>query len=295
MVVVNIICDEANGGWIYSKFIDEFKRHSKHKILVNETNPSKYQVVHFVPYYNYKKTDIPSTAWMSHREVKKPLSTKFLSAAKAVDVAISHSNKYARWLRDQGLHNVIQVIPGVDLDKFKMRTNFHEKGKFVVGYIGRQYTSSSRKNPTLLKKISELPFVDFRTTGGKLSQDQIPGFYADLDVVVSPATVEGGPMAIQEALAVGVPVICFDGVGVADEFKLGVLKVKSPEEFINKLKELYETKSYVIHWTNPDTMDRMRKQVERQTWEKFVKEHDSIWNMIVSKPWRKSGEIRCNK
>jgi len=282
---INIVCSDV--GWIYDQFINAFEKYSNHTILRNSKD--KCDVTHYIPYYDVPASPLhPSTTWLSHRETGNPLRDKFLSSAKSVDVAISHSQKYAKFLREQGLDNVMQIIPGVDLDKFKLRQPKGARGKLVAGYIGRQYTSSSRKNPSLLKKISKLNYVELRTTGGKLSLDQIPKFYAGLDVVVSPATVEGGPMAVQEALAVGVPIVCLKGVGVADEFKLGVLSAGSPKEFMSVLKGMHKTKSHVTHWAKPEIMEQMRAQVEKQTWKKFVHEHDKVWEMITTKAWKNS-------
>ena len=200
-----------------------------------------------------------------------------------MDVAISQSQKYATMLRDNhNLSNVMSLIPGVDLKKFKLRSvkGVSKGNKLIVGYVGRQYTSSDRKNPNLLNKICKLDFIDFRTTGGKLKPDQIPKFYRGLHIVISPATIEGGPMAVQESLACGVPIVCMNGVGVANEFKNGVMRANNNDHFIKILKDMYSTKSYFEHWAKTEVMKEMRKQIESQTWEKFVSEHDQIWNII---------------
>lgn len=290
---INIVCDEANGGWIYSRFIEQFKKHSKHQILINEKDPNKYDVCYFLPYYTYFKSNKPSVCWISHQEKSEPLCSKFVQVAKSVDVGISHSKKYAMMLRDNHqCENIMYIIPGIDTDMFSLRSvKRKENSKMVVGYIGRQYTSSARKNPALLKKISELPFVDFRTTWGNMAFKDVPGFYRQLDVVVSPAIIEGGPICIQEALAVGVPVITMKGVGVADEFSDGVIKADSNDDFIAKLKDLYVSKKYLTYWRNPDIMKKMRHQVEGQTWKKWVEEHGKVFDMITSKSWR-SDEVR---
>jgi len=278
---INIVCDDF--GWIYDQFVTAFEKYSEHTIVRNSKD--KCDFTYYIPYYDVPKPkhiSHPCGAWFSHQEVKDPLRAKFLSAAKIVDVAISHSNKYAEFLRDKGIESAVQVIPGVDLDKFKLRSDIQLRDKLVVGYVGRQYTSSNRKNPALLNRIAELPFTLFRTTGGSLKPDDIPKFYAGLDVVVSPAIIEGGPMAVQEALACGVPVVCFENVGVAQEFDLGVLKAKDPDDFVGILERLHTTKEHIVWWSNPDTMERMRKQVEKQTWKRFTQEHDKIWEGLVN-------------
>lgn len=287
---VNVVCGDT--GWVYDQFINYFEKYSVNTILRNSKD-DKYDVAHYLPYYEVpKKPSKPCTAWMSHQEKRPDLHNKFIEAAKVVDVAISQSKKYASILRDNhNLDNVMSLITGIDLSKFKLRTKKDidiTTDKLIVGHIGRQYTSSDRKNPSLLKNIGNLDFVELRATEGKLGLNQIPKFYKGLHVVISPATIEGGPMAVQEALAVGVPIICMDGVGVANEFNKGVILANNNDTFLQILKDMYATKSHLTYWTQPKIMQEMRKQVEPQTWEKFVKEHDSIWKMITSESWKRS-------
>jgi glycosyltransferase involved in cell wall biosynthesis len=227
----------------------------------------------------------PCTSWQSHQESKDPLRSKFVAAARAVDIPISHSKKYLDILKNEyGIGKTVQIIPGVDFELFKIRgTERPKNDKLVVGYVGRQYSSSSRKNPALLKKIGELPFVDLRITGGKVADKNIPEFYAGLDIVVSPATIEGGPMSIQEALAVGTPVMCFGDVGVAQEFNVGVIKVSKNDQnntFLSRLEVLWKTKSYE-QYRHAGIMHQMRNQVLSQTWKRFVLRHDMVWKSLV--------------
>jgi len=280
---VNIVCTDV--GWIYSKFIAMYRKYSKHQILLNKPEVP-HQVTHYLPYYEVPKNpEHPSTAWMSHQEARKDLHDKFIYAAQAVDFPISHSKKYMDVLKNaHGITNIKQIIPGVDLYKFKLRpVERKEHDKLIVGYVGRQYSSSARKNPKLLDRIGRMPNVELRVTGGNMKEENIPKFYASLDLVVSPATIEGGPMATQEALAVGVPVLCFENVGVASEFKWGVFKVKfgDEDEFIKQIKMFWDTEHYVDPCRDLDVMKTLRKQVENQTWQRFVEEHDRIWESLV--------------
>lgn len=286
---INVICHDE--GWIYSKFLEEFQKHSKHKVLLNAKETC--EVTHYLPYYEVPDNPVkPCTTWLSHQEKRRDLHNKFIKAAQVVDVGLSHSRKYAAMLRDNHQrHNVMSIIPGVDLDIFKLRdVERPANEKMVVGHVGRRYTSSDRKNPQLLEKIAELPFVDFRATDGKLDRDAVPEFYRELDVVVSPASIEGGPMCIQEALACGVPVISMKGVGVTDEFGEGVIKAESNDDFVARLKDMWMSKQYLTHWRQLSVMNKMRQQVEIQTWKKFVEEHDKVWDMITANSWRKSKE-----
>jgi len=279
---VNIVCDEAGAGWIYDQFVDAFKKYSKHEILINNYD---CDLIHFLPYYLTKSINKPSTAWFSHQEIKDPLKSKFISSGKSVDFAISQSKKYADILEKSGIKNVTQIVPGIDLDRFKMRSTKRSKSnKLKLGYVGRQYSSSNRKNPNLLKRISKLPFVDFRTTGGKLTAKEIPGFYSRLDFIISPALVEGGAMCITEGLGVGTPTVCFENVGVADEFDLGVIKIpfNDSDAFVAKLEELHRIKG-CLYYRKQHIMEQMREQVAAHSVENFAKEHDKIWDEVLAK------------
>jgi len=278
---INVVCGEANGGWIYSQFIDQFRRYSKHTIVVN--SKTKCDLTHYLPYFELnEKPPGPSTSWHSHQELKNPLHNKFITVGKLVDVAISHSKKYADILKSHGVSSAVQVIPGVDTSKFKLRDTVRKAKttKIIVGYIGRAYTSSNRKNPSLLNRISKLPYVDFRTTGGKLAPNSIPNFYAGLDMTVSPATIEGGPMAIQESLSCGVPVVCMNGVGVSDEYSDGVYRANDNNHFVKIIKRVHDEGLHIHDLRKPEIMSKLRDQVIDQTWKVFVQKHDEIWSKV---------------
>lgn len=289
---VNIVCSEAESGWIYSEFIKQLKKYSKHEILVNEMDEDKYDIIYWLPYYEVQKTNKPSVCWLSHMEEKNPLRDKFVQAARMVDVGFSHSKKYANVLRNNyQCNNVFSTIPGVDIKKFRLRSGKRpDNNKMVVGHVGRRYSSSNRKNPTLIEKIGKLPFIKIRATDGKLKSNQIPKFIRECDIIIQPSLIEGGSMAVQESLACGVPIVVFENVGVADEFNEGVIKAKNELDFVAKIKDLYLSKQYLTYWRKPEIMNKMRQQVEGQSWERWVRDQDKIFDMIVIPSWRKSGE-----
>lgn len=279
-MIINIVCSDR--GWVYDKFIDMFKKYSSHTILRNAKD--NFDIVHYIPYYELiKKPKCPATAWMSHQEAKNPLNQKFIQVAKQVDVPISHSKKYADLLMSYN-SKTIQIIPGVDLEKYTLRStkrSYNCSGKLCVGYVGRKYRSSTRKNPALIKEISNLINIEFMSTMGNLTEKQMIYFYHHPDLIISPATIEGGPMAIQEALACGTPIICFDGVGVSNEFKDGVIRVPygQPRAFLDRIKKFWEGREY-LYYRKPEVMRKMRKQVENQTWKHFVEKHDEVWSNL---------------
>lgn len=277
---VNIICGDGDG-WIYGKFIRELKKHSKNNILVN--SKEKADINYFIPYYEVQNIPGKTTAWFSHRENKEPLRSKFMSSAAQVDFCISHSKKYAKVLTDGGFKNVAQVMPGVDISEYTLRNESRKNSdKLIVGFVGRQYKSSNRKNPALLGQIARLPFVDLRVSGGKIKSEDMPKFYKQLDVVISPAIIEGGPMCVVESLSQGIPLICYDGVGVANEFDKGVIRVPFGETglFIKTLKSMWSSNAHIDWWRSNEIMQQMRDQVVEFTWYNFAKQHDIIWDNL---------------
>ncbi|MBL4780846.1 MAG: glycosyltransferase [Porticoccaceae bacterium] len=276
---INIICTDK--GWVYDEIIHQIMNHSRHTILRN--SDQKCDITHYLPYYEVpNRIPTPSTAFMSHQEATSPLNDQFINAAASVDTAISMSRKYAKLLKSKGLTSIKQVTPGVDVDFFKTRGQQQKRSKLIAGYIGRQYSSTSRKNPELLKEIEELPFIELRSTNGELTSDEIPAFYQDLDVVICPAKIEGGPMAIQEGLASGVPVICLKNVGMASEYKFGVIQARSNRHFLKLLTKLYTSEKHIKYWNKPAIMKKMSDQVRHQTWELFTEKHDEIWESICN-------------
>lgn len=282
MAKINIICDDV--GWIYTKFISMFYKYSKHQIFLNSKN--ECNVTHYLPYYMLLSENIkhPCTAWMSHQEQKKDLYDKFIFAAKNVDLAISQSKKYLDILKNNGVQNIIQIMPGVDLSKFILRSKDRQslKNKLIVGYVGRQYNSSDRKNPKLLQEIAALPFVELKVTGGLVKECQLPQFYCQCDIVIQTSTIEGGSMAVTESLACGVPILCYEDVGVANEFGYGVIRAifNNSIDFIAKLISFWEKEEY-NEYRKEENMQKMRGQIVNFTWENFVIKHDEIWNRLL--------------
>lgn len=282
-LTINIICDEANAGWIYSEFIDKLMKYSRHNIIVNEKNKDRYDVCYIIPYYNYNKQydSKTSACWFSHQEPKNPLYTRFINVAKSVNMAISHSKKYADILAGHGVQNIIQIMPGIDLDKFNIcNTGRPENKKLIVGHVGRFY-ATNRKNPSLLKKISKLPFVDFRATNGKLKSEQVPKFIQMCDIICNPSHYEGGPMSLNQALACGKYFLCMKDVGVANEFEHGIIQANDENDFIKKLKTIFDEKKYLSTWRDMGEMKKMRSQVEQYTWKNFAEKHDKVFEQLI--------------
>lgn len=254
---VNIIYE---AGWVLENFAKQLKKHLDYIVL--QQNPSKYSINYFMPYYLLKTGPWKSIGWFTHQEEKPDLKAKFEWAARKSNFCISHSKKYVDLLRGWGIKNVEQITPGISLDVYKP--------KVVLGYVGRLYTSTDRKNPNMLKFIQSLPFVTLKVTNGKIAEKDMPDFYNSLDAVFVPSTIEGGPMCITEGLACGKPIIAPRGVGVVDEYNVGIIKYEKNniDDVLRVVKQIYDKKL------------ELRKVVEDHTWVKFAKRHDKVFKLL---------------
>ena len=276
---VNIICSDGMG-WIYGTFIRKFGLYSKHKIFLNAAAGEKCDIQHLLPYYeNNKHTKHPFTIWSSHQESKEPLRSKFISAAKQADWCLSPSLKYVEVLKQNGISKVSQVKHGVDLDLFKPSQSIRPKSdKLILGFVGRSYKSTSRKNEQLLHKLAALDFVDLMITGGKVKESDMPEFYNSCHLIISTSLIEGGPMSHVESAACGVPFLCYDDVGTAREINYGTIRVpfKNEDAFLARVKNFWTNKEWLSY-----VPEQIRAQVETQNWQNFVDGHDNIWQSLL--------------
>jgi hypothetical protein len=235
-----------------------------------------------MPYYEHKtSTKRPFTVWSSHQESKEPLRSKFISVAQQADWCMSPSIKYVKMLQANGISKVSQVRHGVDLDAFRPLAAQKNTSKLTIGAVCRSYASTTRKNEQLLSKIAALDFVDLMITGGKIGEEDMPRFYSECDLIVQTSLIEGGSMAITEGLACGRPILCYAGVGVADEFEHGVIRAvyNDDTDFLGRIRDFWiSDKDY---YRQPQTQQLLRSQVEQHTWQNFVKGHDDIWQSLV--------------
>lgn len=275
---INIICNDKN--WIYSKFIVKLGLYSKNKIYLNSME--RCDLDYCIPYYDFKSKIRPTAIWASHQESTQPLRDKFISAARQADCSISHSKKYADLLKESGIKNVIQIMPGIDLDLFRLENIEREKSdKLIIGWIGRSYSSSIRKNEIFLQKISKLNFIDLRITGGEVKEIDMPNFYKMCNLIVSTSTIEGGPMSHLESAAIGKPFLCFDNVGTSRELNEGTIRVQNEQDFIDRITDFWKNKEWLGY--NTELRQKIRSQVEGFTWKEFARKHDDCFEQILKK------------
>ena len=146
----------------------------------------------------------------------------------------------------------IHFIPnGIDVSRYNHERNYHGTGRTKIGFLGRL---SAQKNPIILLEAFEavrrmthqdlkLKFIGDGEMHGDILQRasdlmvsdcvEITGWVncpethlASIDIYVQPSSWEGMPLAILEAAASGLPIICSDIPGnhdIIQDKELGLL------------------------------------------------------------------------
>jgi glycosyltransferase involved in cell wall biosynthesis len=196
-------------------------------------------------------------ALFPHRE-----GDDFDEAARALDFCVAPSARYADYLREHCNPNSHLIHHGIELDRFTP--------KLRLGFIGRRYTTG-RKGDELLRAVAALPYVELLSTEGNLSDDEVPGFYQQLDYVLITSSIEGGPLCFQEGLASGKPILSTD-VGMVTEFRNapGVSIFRDQAELIGLLERALAERL------------TLRANVAEFSVEYWVRKHDELFRSLIA-------------
>lgn len=107
-----------------------------------------------------------------------------------------------------------------------------QKVDIVLGVCGREY---HRKNLDLIPKLQKIDGIRVLQTEGKLKFYQLPNWYRSIDYLLVLSDLEGGPLPVLEALAMGKPVIAPD-VGWCWDYP--VIRYSGFEDLISIVKKL---------------------------------------------------------
>jgi hypothetical protein len=184
-------------------------------------------ITYYAPYTmigRYGQATGKSMAWLTHYEVGNlPKMQLWDRAVQQVDLPLITAPLYGTQV---GSAHCL-LTPGIDQAHFKLSRK-KRPGKGVIGLVG---VPQPRKGTQLASLISQLPGVSqVVAVGGawaevpgsrRIPYEEMPDFYAQLDLMVCTSTIEGIPAPPLEALACGVPVVVPSGVGIMSQLPPG--------------------------------------------------------------------------
>lgn len=256
----------SDKGWILERLASELQ--SRLPYLTYGLRPDPAAALQYYVTYGARTTRVSEkeAALFTHLEAEPNARAKFFDVAQSVDCAIAMSKAAADPLIAHGLKGVEIISPGVDLDRFRP--------KLRIGVVGRTY-HTGRKGESLLSQLGTIEDVEFVYTGDgwpgpaqQIPEADLPEFYRSLDYVLVPATNEGGPMCVLEALSSGVPVIA-SNVGWVTDFPHIPFENGNVGSLRAVLEQLRGEKL------------ALRQSVEKRTWDAWAAEHDALFGRML--------------
>ena len=243
-------------------FPKEYLRFDKEGLLDKKNN-----INYYMNYSLYRRRSAGiDAAFFTHIEMDKSnesLKNLFIQAAATVDLAVFQAPMYME-LCKKITKSACVIIPGIDeIYSCQLR----------LGISGRNYDYTTRKNPELLAILKNIPWLKIEFTGGEMSAFELPEFYQRQDFVLVISRVEGGPMSVLEALAMGKEVIFPQGVGFGELFNEGLhyFDLNNPNSLILLLERLMYKKQSIA------------RIVEQYTWSKFAENHQTKFDELIYK------------
>jgi glycosyltransferase involved in cell wall biosynthesis len=223
-VTVNVVCRN----WQADLVLPRFARYLAGLGWTLTADPVRADVHYLMGYFESQRFKAwpsnPVVSLFTHREERHPSKAALYDEiAKRVDLRVTMSRLYGRGL--EAIGPTIQPPLPVERQHFILGTK-PRTALPVVGVSGWAY-ATGRKGEALVRQLLRHPACPKAQwiasgRGGPVptrvhSWQQMPAFYAGLDVLVCPSLVEGGPMPVLEALSSGVSVVIPRGVGILDE------------------------------------------------------------------------------
>lgn len=223
--------------------------------------PQRHGVLAY--YVNYALFEAPSglldVGFFTHRDE----SFEFQNRASAMDACVCMARIYSDWLKQITAKPVVHIPMGFDSLRYRP--------SLVLGVIGQ--LDNPRKGVHLVNKLRELTFVEIVTTEGRLPESSLREIYQRVDLVLIPATVEGGPMSLFEGLGMGKPVIAPEGVGAVPEFKgtehIHLYPAGDPDALVTLVTRCYERKC------------EASRVVSDRSWNQWAADHDRFFTMLL--------------
>lgn len=308
MTIINMVFDLGQGGSIEYVALNLKKWMTDVEVnLVDfrDPDPPYAHLTHYVVGFNQHadrpvKLAQPALMTLHHLDWDSPAESK-----KAItNVAIATmSGEWRRLMLAMGVPaEVLRLIPhGIDLDFWQpQERNVDEK--FTIGIVAASY-DNGRKGEKLLPRIFELlasldirlvivgkgwaaTVRDLRSMGvdvewrEAVAIETLRKIYQDCSVYLCASYVEGGPLPLLEAMAMGVTPVSTP-VGLARDIlpgtQLGYLYPKGNALFAASIiKKLYQGQLDFI------PQDKMRKTLQDYTWQQAAKKYEVFYRQIIA-------------
>lgn len=282
----------ADRGWILEHIAKVIAQEAVHNdqflVRVVQTPSDEADLVYFLPESAFRplKSSVTVT-YLAHKEsvqdgnasIKDGIAYAaelFNDIAKKSDICISSSEKYKDELLSIGAKRVFKIHLGADTNHFKP--------KLKIGVVGRTY-NTGRKGESLLSEIMDLPYLDIRFTGagwplpsGIFNSQDMARFYNEIDYLLVPSLIEGGPVPMLEALSSGCPVIAPSDIGLVSEFPHIAFKRGDAKDLRRVIEDLAQEKL------------KLRDSVINTDWSIFARKHLDLFKNIIDEA-RKTGRL----
>lgn len=219
---VNIVIREGDLGWILGRLAKEL-----HKYLGWTINTPGADVDYCIAYYQYGAAKAPiKVPLFTHLEKDGAKRQTFIDVAKRAKYSIALSSQTERLVRQHqivGSLNPKVIHLGSDLNR-----------DVVFGIVGKNYPTG-RKNLAWVSILGHEFTILYDSLSG--DKEERYKFYSKIDYLVVTSSIEGGPVPVLDAIAVGVPVIAPD-VGWCHDYpciKYEIGNLKSLQEVMRKL------------------------------------------------------------
>lgn len=224
---INFVTEPKKDSWILRPICEEYQRLIRNSTITDLLPLAEADVNIFVNYRLYKDCPTKTIGYFTHKE-----DSQWDEVAKRVDYCIGMSN-YS-----------VNLLPKGKARKIEPGAFFQYQRDFVsIGWVGREY-STGRKRSEWLNDLAKIEGVKIFPTNGQVPFENMPDYYASIDYLLITAEVEGGPIPMKEAIAMGVPVIAPKGVGWCDDYPS--YRYETYEELENLIKGLvYDKETWV--------------------------------------------------
>lgn len=184
------------------------------------------------------------------------------------------------------------IHDGVDLNSYNPKNldRFTNSDKVIVGWAGNSKFRDSDGDedmkgvegiikPAIAELQSEGYNIELKLADrnlGQISQEDMPDYYNSIDIYVCASKEEGTPLTIQEAMAMGIPIISTD-VGIVSEVfgekqSKFIMKERSKEELKNKIKMLIKDKALMQEISQENLV-----QIKSEDWKNICKKYKEFF------------------